>query len=50
MLANGEYEGVVGCESRTLWLGDVKIVSLGVRCRMASEEQIGRVRTRVEDG
>lgn len=43
MLADCEDEGVVHREARTLRLCDVEIVSLGVRCWVASQEFIRRV-------
>jgi hypothetical protein len=40
MLSDTENEGVVRCQTGTLRLNDVEIMTLGVRCRMAGEEGV----------
>jgi hypothetical protein len=45
MLSDGENEGVIRDQTHTLWLNDVEIVSLSVRCWMADEEIVYWVRT-----
>lgn len=43
MLADAEDKGVIGCEAGTLWLHNVQVLTLGVRCRVTSKEVVRRI-------